>query len=139
MSLREMVYDALRLDSELNTLGFNTDNIYPAWSRDSTPETVEGNQFLVIRWGTKEPGVSVVIPQLVDLWAYNKEPYFELLVTAHRRMRLVMAGLVARPVDLAQTGWVVGVEWQGAGPDGFDEGYKAHYISENYRLTASGN
>lgn len=136
MTIRDLVYEKLCNDTELNALGFSATNIYPAWSRDSTPASVEGEMFMVLRWGTKEPGVGTVVPRLLDIWAYNRDPFFEVLENALIRCRSVLAPL---PGQFANPGWVLGVEWQGAGPDGLDEGYQAHYISENYRITASGS
>lgn len=136
MTVRDLVFEKLCTDAELNALGFTRSNIYPAWSRDSTPATVEGHTFMILRWGTKEPGVGPVTPRLLDIWAYNVEPFFDPLESALIRCRSVLLPL---PGQFADPGWVVGVEWQGAGPDGLDEGYRAHYISENYRITASGS
>lgn len=140
MTLRDLVFEELCNDAALTALGFKRDNIWPLMSRDSPPETIEGGKFMVLRWGTKEIGVGRVIPQLLDVWAYNKsEPFYTDLEDGLKRVRLVLAGLETRAIDLAASGHVVGVEWQGAGPDGFDEGYRAYYLSENYRITASGS
>jgi hypothetical protein len=136
MTVRDLVFEALCTDSELAGLGYTRANIYPGWSRDSTPEAIEGELFMVLRWGTKEPGVGAVVPRLLDIWAYNKEPFFETPEKALIRCRSILAPLPGR---FADPGWVLGVEWQGAGPDGLDEGYRAYYVSENYRITASGS
>jgi len=136
MSVRDLVFEALCNDAQLNGYGFKRENIYPLMSRDSPPETIEGTVFMVLRWGTKEPGVGPVIPRLLDLWVYNRDPFYELLENALIRARAILAPL---PGSFANPGWVVGVEWQGAGPDGIDEAYRAYYLSENYRITASGS
>lgn len=137
--LRNVTLARLQADSILNGYGYGPDNLYPAWSRDSPPEVIEGRTFGILRWGTTERGVGRVHAVSLELWFYNKDEDYEPIGGGLFRARAVLAGLEGMQVDAAEDAWILGVRWSGAGPDGFDDVYKAVLRSESYSITASGN
>jgi hypothetical protein len=140
--LRQLVLDTIRLDPAMNNLGIDDQSTYPIYVRDSTPIQVEGNTFLIIRWGASEPGIGASIPCEMSLWAYCRNPDYNVLMDILRRGRVLMEGLIAqRTFDAtgAVDGAISGVDWQGGSPDLFDDLYGAYTRNESYRIVASGN
>lgn len=134
--LRVLVYNTLKDDPQMNILGINEQSLYPVYSRDSTPEGIEGPVFAILRWGVSEVGVGRAIPVTLDLWVYNKDPDYGPIMDILKRGRDLMDGLVnAQTAD----GWVLGVNWQGGSIDLFDDLYAAYTRNESYRIAASGN
>lgn len=137
--LRDRVLEILVGDSEMNGYGYDADSLYPAFGRDGAPETVEGRTFGIIRWGITERGYGRVNATSMELWLYNKDRFYSPIEGGLKRARALLAPMEATQVSALENAWVVGVEWQGAGPDGFDDLYQAVVRSESYRFTASGN
>ena len=137
--LRKIAFDRLAADSEMNGFGYDADSLYPQFSRDAPPEQVEGRRFGILKWGTAERGVGRVNPVTLELWFYNKDRDYDPIGGALLRARSILAGLEAVQVDAAEDAWVLGVRWEGAGPDGYDDMYQAVLRSESYTITASGN
>lgn len=138
--LRNAALELLKNDSFMNGCGYGPNNLYPAFSRDSPPEAVEGQQFGILKWGTTEAGIGGVNSVVVELWLYNREPDFGPIGDALYQARTLLGGLVGRQVQISPVpGWVLGVHWDGAGTDGWDDLYKAVLRSESYTITASGN
>jgi hypothetical protein len=137
--LRDTVLNLLQSDPAMNGYGYGPKNLYPAFGRDAPPEGVEGQQFGVVKWGTSEPGLGRVNAVVMEIWLYNREPDFVPIGCALFRARAIMDALTARQVQVNPPGWVLGVRWDGAGTDGWDDLYKAVLRSESYTITASGN
>lgn len=134
--LRNLVYGTMKDDPQLNILGIDEQSLYPVYSRDSTPEGVEGPVFAILRWGPSEVGVGTAIPVTLDLWVYNKSPDYGPVMDILKRTRAIMDALInAQTTD----GWVLGVNWQGGSLDLFDDLYGAYARNESYRIVASGN
>lgn len=138
-SLRNLVFDTLRNDATMNTAGITTASLYPIFSRDSPPVSVEGTKFAILRWGPAGIGIGNVIPVDLDFWVYNRDPDYDPIMDALLHARVLLAGLEGLAVDVAHTGWVNGVNWQGGTADLYDPLYEAYTRSESYRITASGN
>lgn len=137
--LKKITLERLAADSVMNGFGYDADSLYPQFSRDAPPESVEGRTFGVLKWGTTERGVGRVATVTLELWLYNKDRDYEPIGGGLLRARAVLAGLEAIRVDAAEDAWVLGVRWEGAGPDGYDDMYQAVLRSESYSITASGN
>jgi hypothetical protein len=137
--LRDTTISLLMADPAMNGFGYGPNSLYPAWGRDSPPEQIEGRNFGILRWGTSERGVGRVATVGFELWLYDKDPDYERIIGGLLRARAVLAGLVGLQVDATEDAWVLGVRWDGAGPDGFDDVYKAVLRAESYSITASGN
>lgn len=123
----------------MNGAGYDADSLYAQFSRDAPPETVEGRTFGVLKWGTTERGVGRVASTTLELWLYNKAPDYAPIGDGLLRARVLLDELVGTNVDAAENAWVLGVRWEGAGPDGYDDMYQAVLRSESYTITASGN
>lgn len=139
--LRDLVYNALVADAQMNLLGFNSNNMYPIYARDTTPFAVEGSVFGVLRWGATEPGIAQSIPIGLDLWLYSRQPDYDTITRALMRARVVLAPLVAQPTRRENNevdGWITSIEWQGGSPDLFDDLLNAYTRNESYRIVASG-
>lgn len=134
--LRRLVFNAIKDDSQMNILGINENSLYPVYSRDSTPEGIEGPVFAILRWGPSEVGIGSAIPVTLDLWVYHKDPDYAPIMDILKRARSVMDSLInAQTTD----GWILGVDWQGGSLDLFDDLYAAYTRNESYRIVASGN
>lgn len=137
--LRDIALARLAADSTMNGLGYDISSLYPAFSRDAPPIAIEGQRFGVLRWGTTERGVGRVQTVTLEIWLYNRERDFAPISDGLRRARDVLATLEAVNVDAVDDAWVLGVRWEAAGPDGWDDLYQAVLRSESYTITASGN
>lgn len=137
--LRDLVFNAIQSDGIMNSLGIDVDSLYPTYARQDAIYSVEGNRFMILRWGPTEIGIGPVKPVTLDAWMYNREPDYGPITDALSRVRAILAGLVGAPVDAGHSGWVNGVQFQGGTADLFDDVYGAYVRSESHRITASGN
>lgn len=134
--LRSLVFTTLKSDVQLNSLGISESSLYPVYSRDSTPEAIEGPRFAILRWGASEVGIGACIPVTLDLWVYDRSPDYGYIMQILKRARTLLDSLInAQTAD----GWVTGVNWQGGSPDLIDDMYNAYTRNESYRIVASGN
>lgn len=138
-NLRNFVYDLAISRPALVALGLSAANVYPVYSRDSTPAAIEGDRFLILRWGPAEPGVGPVVPVGLDIWAYDRSPEYSWIMDILRAFRPALEESVGAPLSEARADWMNGVNWQGSTPDLFDDMYNAYTRSESYRLVASGS
>lgn len=134
VALRELVYAVLSNAPELEAAGLSPNGTYPAHTPDSPQERV----FLALRWGPSVPGVGDAAPVDLALWVYDKEERYDRIERVLRAARPIMDALHAVRLTPPGSGAVLGVNWQGAGPDLFDDVYVAWTRYESYRVTASG-
>jgi hypothetical protein len=132
MTLRTVVFDALKTDSQLNGLGITSASLYPA-ATDSPKERL----FMVTVWGVTTPGPgrdSTVALEDLTLWAYNRDRDYGEIVDILKRARAVVLGLERTPVS---PGWTLGVNWLGSSVDLWDDAYQAATRNDAYRIAAS--
>lgn len=135
VALRELVYRSLSNVAALEIAGLVPGAVYPAFSPDSPAERV----WLVLRWGTTVPGVGPANSGDLALWAYDREERYDRIEEVLKACRPIMDSLVAAVLAPAGSGAILGVNWQGSGPDGYDDTYPAWTRFESYLVTASGN
>lgn len=137
-ALRDFVYDLLKADGQLIQLGLTEANLYPAYSRDNPQYAMEGDQFLVLRWGPASVGIGASRPVELALWAYDISPeysWIDAVLARSSRLILDLAGGAA--LNAQRTAFVSGAEGQGSSPDLFDDLYNRYTRSESFRLVAS--
>jgi hypothetical protein len=137
--LRSIVLDRLAADSEMNGFGYDSASLYAQFSRDATPEYIEGRRFGILKWGTTERGVGRVNSTTLEIWLYDKDPDYSAIGSALLRARILLDALPGVQLDAAENAWCLDARWEGASPDGYDDMYKAVLRSESYTITASGN
>lgn len=134
VALRDRVYAVLSTSPELEATGLVPGSVYPAFSPDSPQERV----WMVLRWGPASPGIGDAASIDLALWVYDREERYDRIERSLRAARPLMEALVAVRLSPPGSGAVLGIGWQGAGPDLFDDVYPAWTRYESYRVTASG-
>ena len=132
-SLRNKVYNVLAADSTLAALGMPSSSLWP-----SAPESPDGRNFMVLRWGSLERGVGVANHVNLQVWAYDRDGGYGDIGPQLLRVRFILDSLIGQALDGSATGWVNGVEFQGSSDDLWDDVYVAATRYEAYRVTASG-
>jgi len=136
MSIRNLVYDALRTDATLNGLGINAGTLYPNFTPDSP--SADKLIFAVIRWGTADapPGRDTTARTVaVTIWVYDRSRSFGNIEPILQRVRTVLRGLEGA----AHTGGaVLGVTYDFSSEDLYDTDYDAVVRNETYSIAASG-
>lgn len=142
MSVRELLYQLVANDPELNTLGFTPDTVYANGAPDSPME----RRWAVIVWGIENPGIATQIgrgrmsDREVELWVYDRDRDYTTINSVLARWRELMDDLASVRTGAAPTdGWVTSAFWSGDGRDGYDGVYEAVYRTSAYRLIASGD
>lgn len=137
-ALRDFVFDLVKADPQLNALGLTVDNLYPVYGRQDATYTIEGDRFMVLRWGPASVGIGPSNPVELAPWAYDISPEYSwidaVLLRTRRLLEPLNDGAVLNP---ERTAFLSGVSWQGSGPDLFDDLYNRYTRSESYRLVAS--
>lgn len=132
MTLREWVFDLLKVDPTLNDAGITEQTLYPNYSPDQA--RASDRRFLVLRWSETTPFMRTQTGRVrLELWAYDREPDFGGIETILRRSReliLPVAGL-----RLSGGTSIVEVEDNGEGPDFWDDGYNASARNWNCTIT----
>lgn len=129
--LRNLVYNLLTVDVELNSLGYTTDTIYGALMGADSPQE---RRFMVLRWGTDSPAVpgrdSRIVRTGLTVWAYNRESDYGPIQSALLRVRDILVPIAGADHG---SGWILDVEDNGTSEDLWDDGYSA--ITRNRALT----
>src|SRR4051794_19813075 len=106
-TLRQAVYAQYTASPILTGLGYKEDTIFPNYS----PDSVEANRFLVIRWGVTARGYGKVNSVSIQCWAYNREPDYGPISSALLEIRRLLPLLEA--VRMSPTEAVLGVLYGG--------------------------
>jgi len=141
VAVRRAVYDLLVADAALIALGFTSNTIYPNWG----PDSPMAQRFMVLRWGATTRGVGRANSAEFTPWVYDRDQDFAAIAGALDRMRPAELGgdglldtLVGARLGVGPDG-ILGIDWQGASTDLYDDGYRANVRNETYNITASGN
>lgn len=102
-----------------------------------TPDGVDAQRFMALRWGNTVRGVGVVNRVLLVCAIYNREPDFVPIVAAIKETKRLLQTLVA--VKLNPEEAVLDVFWEGDTSDQYDDGYRAYYRTTDHTITASGS
>lgn len=130
--MRAAVRTAIVNDVTLQGLGVTSASVY-AGDVDTPPE----RPFIVLRWGgTANTGLSTVQPRFLTVWVQDEPNDYELIDAIIRRIRTVLVGLVGTQHE---TGWFVGVEWDGDSDDLSDDSHGTILRQSRYTLMTSGN
>jgi hypothetical protein len=129
--LRDFLYDILKADQVLGTLGY-AGNLYGA-----APDTPTGQRFMVMRWGnTGVPPQRDMPPRprTLTVWAYNRERDYGPIEEALKRVCSILL-----PMEAVNhgSGWVSGVVDNGSSDDLFDPVYEAATRNWTYTIIAS--
>lgn len=136
-AIRELVYDTIRNDAQLNSLGVRTETVLLSGSVDSPAADFE--RWMTIRWGAAEPPVGRDAPPrpiAVSFWVYDREKDYAAITAILRRLRTLLDNLAGLRADSASA--VIDVAWAFSSEDLYDSDYDAVLRSETYRLVASG-
>lgn len=134
MTVRETMYGILSTDATLIGLGYIADNVYANAAPDSPPEV--GQVWMVLNWGEETPalrgqrGRSRVTTRALTLWVYDRERDYTTINAAIKRLMDLMEGI-------EQNGPVLCANWQGDGPDGYDDTYQAVFRNTTYTIVSN--
>ena len=134
MSLRELVYDRLLLNTDLENLGINSGSLFPNFAPDSPANNMQ--RWLVIRWGATNTAFaySPVRSGSITLWAYDRERDFDAIEQVLAAARATLEGLEANGHEGE---YFITVTSQGQGEDVYDSVYEAVARTEAYTYSAS--
>jgi hypothetical protein len=130
--LRNLAFDHLGADIELNFLGLSQENLYPQYSATQPPQE---NFFVVLRWGPTGVGIGSAAPVDLSIWAYEREPDYSRISDVLKRCKRVVPMLTSASTG---DGWVLGVEDTGGSPDLYDDVWARYTRNHTFRITASG-
>ena len=132
-TLRQFVYAHYLASQGLQGLGFTEENISPNFS----PDSPQGDLFMVLRWGITIPGIGAVNRVRLSCWVYNRQPDYGPIADALKVIRDILPGLdnqVMSPTEAILT-----VNFEGDSEDGYDDGYRAYTRYSTHNITASGS
>lgn len=131
LTVRETIATLLTANADLLDLGLPEDAVYQADTVDSPTE----KQFLVLRWGTEQPGMGAVTRRPLTIWSYGEfgDP------TTTERIAVAAGKYLSSLFDIATYDGRIGQIQDGfRGPDLQDDGWKRLVIPYNVTVNASG-
>jgi len=135
MALQQFLYDLLKSDPALNSIGYTEEGLFAAESPDSPRANL--SKWIVIRWGVVAPAIARDVRSRgrdVTIWAYNREPDFGPINNALNRINDLLLSLGT--VDTG-SGWITEAVDTGSSEDLYDDGYQAVTRNWSYRIIAS--
>lgn len=136
MSARELVYQILKADPLLTSMGYGGDAVMPSNTVDSPAATL--TRWLMIRWGAAEAPVgrdATARPVPMALWAYNRQRDYGPIQTALWRCRELMSPLAGVPCP--EGGHLIAADWSFSSEDLWDDTYEAIMRGETYRVVTT--
>jgi hypothetical protein len=126
MTIRETIYAALTTDDELRSYGIDVNSV---WNIESVDNPDRQKPFVVTAWAD-ERGV-YGRPGRRDLlvWAHDEGGDYSLIDRVLERIRILLVGMIHQ-------GGVTVVEYTGASPDLYDDGFRT--ITRNYGFRVIG-
>jgi hypothetical protein len=106
-TVRDLIFDELKVDSVLNGLGFTQANMFNANDAD-TPNV---RPFMVFRWGATSRGMDVMRRRILQVWVHDSPSDYSTIDKALERVRDVLGSLYGVNVD-ATTKWVAQIDWE---------------------------
>jgi hypothetical protein len=132
MGTRDVVWNVLIADPQLNALGVTQDNLFGVMGGDSPRSK---GLWVVLHWGLIEvgPGRDSLSNVLnLSVWAYNAQPDWSPVLAVLRRIRTLLVGMEGLNV-------VSSVQWTGDSEDLWDDVYRAITRNSSYRIAAQGD
>lgn len=99
-------------------------------------EIVLPRPHLILRMGTKEPGIGAVNRRDLGVWAHDDPGDYDLIDGILNRVREVLTALEARRTDDGK--WISCVQWTGDSDDAYDDGPGTIVRTSNFTITGSG-
>jgi hypothetical protein len=111
-NVRQYVYDLIRTDPVIQSLGFDTDSMFNANDVD-TPQV---RPFMVFRWGAASVGLDVVNIRSLQVWVHDAGTDYTNIDLALERVRTVLTAIAGASTGDAGK-WVIQIEWAGDSDD----------------------
>jgi hypothetical protein len=124
VTIRETIYAALTTDDELRSYGIDVNSV---WNIESVDNPDRQKPFVVTAWAD-ERGV-YGRPGRRDLLAHDDGGDYSLIDRVLERIRILLVGMIHQ-------GGVTVVEYTGASPDLYDDGFRT--ITRNYGFRVIG-
>lgn len=132
-NLREYVWQTLRLDPELNSLGINSTSLFSGGSADSPASTLQ--KWMAIRWGIEEPPLgrdTTSRRRFLSIWGYDRRRDFGDVDKMLHRARAILYPLKAINYN-GGDGYITEVTDNGFSDDTWDPDLAAS--TRNWQLT----
>jgi hypothetical protein len=117
VKMRALIRSAIIADSELIGLG-----VVPEGVLAGNVDTPQPRPFLNLKWGIRNPGVSVVTRTTLVIWVHDQPNDYTRIEQICVRLRNLLTSLEAAQ-DTVVGGWVNVVDWVSDSDDLFDEGH----------------
>lgn len=132
-NLRQYVWNLLKSDAELNSLGINDNSLFGTLAPDSPAADLQ--KWMVIRWGLEEAPLhreTTSRRRFLSIWAYDRRRDFTDIDLMLHRARAVLSPLTAINYNNSG-GWITEVTDNGYSDDVWDDAYEAS--ARNWQLT----
>lgn len=130
MTMRETIYTLLTTDTELATLGIAIGSV---WNIEAVDNPDRGTPFVVTAWAeqprTAGNGWATTHRRDVLIWAHDTGGDYSRIDRILERVRILL-------VDLIHEGGISQVDYSGASPDLYDDGFRT--ITRNYGFRVIG-
>lgn len=133
VSLREYVFQLLRLDAGLNSLGINESSIFGTNAADSPSANLQ--RWVIVRWGLEDPPPgrdTTSRRRFISIWAYDRDRDFSAIDPILDRCRAIVYPLKAVHYN-GSGGYITEVSDNGYSDDLWDDAYSAS--SKNWQAT----
>lgn len=138
VNLRDYIWQALRIDSQMNALGINAQSLFGTKAPDSPAATLQ--KWMVIRWGTEDPPPgrdTTSRRRFVSFWAYDRRKDYtdiDKMLARTREIVYPLAGIHHNGTG----GFITEVSDNGYSEDSWDDAYNANTRNWSATIIASG-
>jgi len=137
-NLREYVWNLLRADPQLNSLGINENSLFGTLAADSPSADLQ--KWMVIRWGLEEAPLhrdTTSRRRFLSVWGYDRRRDFADIDLMLHRARAVLYPLKGINYN-GSDGWITEVTDNGFSDDVWDPDYEASTRNWQATIIASG-
>jgi hypothetical protein len=111
-NLRQYIYDKIRTDSVISSLGFDENSMF----NTNDVDTPQVRPMMIFRWGAASVGLDIVNIRSFQVWVHDERSDYTLIDQALERVRTVLTSVVGESIgDVGK--WVVQIEWTGDSED----------------------
>jgi hypothetical protein len=128
--MRATIARALYTDDILISEGITRQSVY-----SGDVDTPVQRPYIVLRWGTTNPGVDVSRQRSLVVWVHDQPNDYARIDRIIKRTRTVLTGIVARQTDV---GWITAIDWLTDSDDLSDDGTHTILRTSAYNIVASG-
>ena len=111
-NLRQYIYDKIRTDPIITSLGFDQDSMF----NTNDVDTPQVRPMMVFRWGASSVGLDVVNFRTFQVWVHDEPTDYTLIDTALERVRMVLTSVSGESTG-DDDKWVSQIEWTGDSDD----------------------